>query len=185
MSPGGGVYLLALPRVRPVKHGHVPACPVNAEARARPRQLVHEGPGHGLVLEREPVCGHVNCIQFEAEDTFGQACAGVQFRAAAVSRAERSVPADSKMAQGDAFNRREVSSVYVGPDHRFVVSLIVGVKDAQDVRSAASAVLGLTKYPHRGETVWSVHDRHTGLTTELRQADFEVEDVEYVKDDGS
>jgi hypothetical protein len=87
------------------------------------------------------------------------------------------------VAQGDAFNRREVSSVYVGPGHRFVVSLIVGVKDAHDVRSAASAVLGLVKYPQRGETVWVVHDRHTGQTVELKQSEFEDDDAVYVKED--
>lgn len=88
------------------------------------------------------------------------------------------------MAQGDAFNRKEVSSVYVGPDHRFVVSLIVGVKDAHDARSAAAAVLGLTKYPQRGETVWTVHDRHTGETVEIKQAEFEDKDAVYVEDKG-
>jgi len=87
------------------------------------------------------------------------------------------------MAQGDAFNRREVSSVYVGPGHRFVVSLIVGVKDAHDARSAAAAVLGLTKYPQRGETVWSVHDRHTGVTVELKQGEFEDPGAVYVKEE--
>jgi hypothetical protein len=86
------------------------------------------------------------------------------------------------MAQGDAFARFEVSSVYVGPGHRFVVSLIVGVKDAHDARSAAAAVLGLTRYLQRGETVWAVHDRHTGTTVELKQSEFEDPGATYVEE---
>jgi len=64
-----------------------------------------------------------------------------------------------------------------------VVSLIVGVKDAHDARSSAAAVLGLTKYPQKGETVWVVHDRHTGVTVELKQSEFEDESAVYVKEE--
>lgn len=81
--------------------------------------------------------------------------------------------------QGDAFARREVSSVYVSPAHRFVVSLIVGVDDASSAKEAAAVALGMTRYPRKGETVWVVHDRFTGSTQEVRQADFEEEDVKY------
>ncbi len=87
----------------------------------------------------------------------------------------------TNVAQGDAFNRREVSSVYVGPSHRFVVSLIAGV-DAEDPTAAAAAALGMTRYPGKSETVWSVHDRHTGETHEIAQGDFEDDDVVYVGD---
>lgn len=85
--------------------------------------------------------------------------------------------------QGDAFSRREVSSVYVGPAHRFVVSLIVGVDDASSALEAAAAALGMTRYPRKGETVWVVHDRNSGDTVEVKQADFEEEGVEYVEAD--
>lgn len=81
--------------------------------------------------------------------------------------------------QGNAFSRREVSSVYVSPASRFIVSLIVGVGDASTVEEAAAAALGMTKYPRKGETVWIVHDRRTGDTVELRQETFEEEGVEY------
>lgn len=87
------------------------------------------------------------------------------------------------MAQGDAFNRREVSSVYVGTGHRFVISLIVGV-NADNVEDAAAVALGMTKYPRKGDTVWCVHDRQSGESHEVRQSSFEDEDAVYVEEPG-
>jgi transcription antitermination factor NusG len=81
--------------------------------------------------------------------------------------------------QGDAFARREVSSVYVSPAQRFVVSLIIGVDDASSALEAAAIALGMTRYPRKGETVWVVHDRQSGDTVELRQGDFEDENAVY------
>ena len=85
--------------------------------------------------------------------------------------------------QGDAFARREVSSVYVSPASRFIVSLIVGVERASTAQEAAAAVLGMTRYPRKGETVWVVHDRQSGDTVELRQGDFEDENATYEEEE--
>lgn len=73
-----------------------------------------------------------------------------------------------------------MSSVYVAPGHRFVVSLIAGVADVADAKSAAEAVLGMTRHPGKSSTVWVVHDRDTGLTVEVPQGDFESEGAVYV-----
>ncbi len=78
------------------------------------------------------------------------------------------------MAQGDAFNRSEVSSVYVGPKARFVVSLIVGVDEARTPEDAAQAALDLTRVPECATTIWCVHDRETGETHEIEQATFDL-----------
>ena len=76
------------------------------------------------------------------------------------------------MAQGDAFNRAEVSSVYVGPKARYVVSLIVGVEtsDANSPEAAARAVLEMTRGAERANVIWCVHDRETGDSFEVEQA---------------
>ena len=76
------------------------------------------------------------------------------------------------MPQGDAFNRNEVSSVYVRASARYVVSLIVGM-EAEEVSSpeaAVAAVLQLTRGPDRKSLVWQVHDRETGETKEIEQS---------------
>lgn len=76
---------------------------------------------------------------------------------------------------GDAFNRGEVASVYVGPKDRFVVSLVAGVGRlaASSAEEAARAVLRMTRGPESGNTVWCVHDRETGETTEVEQSAFD------------
>jgi len=79
------------------------------------------------------------------------------------------------MARGDAFNRTEVSSVYVGPKDRYVVSLIVGVPNSEvsDAESAALSVLSLVTGPERANVVWTVFDRETGEQVDLQQASFD------------
>jgi hypothetical protein len=80
------------------------------------------------------------------------------------------------MAQGDAFNRAEVSSVYVGPKARFVVSLIVGVEaaDASSPEAAARAVLEMTRSAQRADVIWCVYDRETGDSFEVAQVTFDT-----------
>lgn len=71
--------------------------------------------------------------------------------------------------KGDAFARHEVSSVYVEPKSRFVVSLVCGV-DASTAEEAAAEALLLSVAGEDGQlTTWYVHDRLTGETVEIRQ----------------
>ena len=76
------------------------------------------------------------------------------------------------MPQGDAFNRTEVSSVYVRPDARYVVSLIIGYADAEisSPEAAVAATLQMTQGQDRKHLVWVVHDRETGETREIEQS---------------
>lgn len=79
------------------------------------------------------------------------------------------------MAKGDAFNRLEVSSVYVGPGDRYVVSLVVGwsQEQASSMLEAARAALEMTRGPGSEVTHWQVFDRETGETVDLVQQDFD------------
>jgi hypothetical protein len=69
---------------------------------------------------------------------------------------------------GDAFNRSEVSSVYVAPKDRFVVSLVVGVSDEETPEAAVAYVKRRI-----GHLVWMVHDRESGESFEVKPLDFE------------
>lgn len=73
---------------------------------------------------------------------------------------------------GDAFNRKEVSSVYVEPGSRYVVSLVVG-SDAETPEEALREALSRVQGPERAVTVWSVHDRETGETYQMYQSEVE------------
>lgn len=75
---------------------------------------------------------------------------------------------------GEAFNRMEVSSEYVEPGHRFVVSLVVGT-DVDTPEEALRQAMDLACGPCRHDTVWVVHDRMTGET--LRMCAVEVAKV--------
>lgn len=73
----------------------------------------------------------------------------------------------------------EIDTIYVEPEERFVVSLIVrydpatsGVQTAED---AARAALGMTRDESASGTTWHVYDRHTGRMHVLRQKDFDPE----------
>jgi hypothetical protein len=60
---------------------------------------------------------------------------------------------------GEAFNRDEVSSIYVKPNDRFIVSLIVGIDQAKSMEEALNVVVNtMSEAPVR----WAVFDRETG-----------------------
>lgn len=75
------------------------------------------------------------------------------------------------MPQGNAFNRNEVSSVYVRPTARYVVSLIVGMDDdeADSPESAVSSMVEMIRDKNRTPIVFVVHDRETGCSQELER----------------
>ena len=82
--------------------------------------------------------------------------------------------------RGGAFHREEVSSIYVDENERFVVSLIVGYGDGDDVESAdvaAAAALALTCDLGATGTVWHVCDRESGTMHQFEQGDFMDLDV--------
>lgn len=66
--------------------------------------------------------------------------------------------------KGDAFARHEVSSVYVSPKARYVVSLVIGVDDASTPEEAAAIALVWAQDP---TVIWIIHDRETGITIEV------------------
>ncbi len=90
---------------------------------------------------------------------------------------------------GDDFYLRELNSIYVHPEDRFIVSLIVGYNPVRDpiadllededpsaedlARAAATAALELTRDDGRGGTHWHVHDRETGQSHFFEQDQFE------------
>ena len=70
----------------------------------------------------------------------------------------------------------EVRSIYVGDRDRFVVSLIVGYGDGDDVhdpKTAAAAALSLTNDGGQEGTIWHVYDRQTGEVHQFEQHEFE------------
>jgi hypothetical protein len=74
----------------------------------------------------------------------------------------------------------EVKTIYVGLDDRFVVSLIVGYSEVDGICSpeqAAAAALSLTRDAGSGDTCWYVHDRTSGETRVIEQAEFEFESI--------
>ena len=82
----------------------------------------------------------------------------------------------------DEFQHRdELETIYVRPNDRYVVSLIVGYAHAEihpaepgavpSPVAAAYSALSLTRDENSHGTLWSVHDRESGQTTLIRQAD--------------
>jgi hypothetical protein len=72
-----------------------------------------------------------------------------------------------------AYGLHETATVYVGDDERFVVSLIAGYSEADNVDSpvgAAAAALALTTDEGATGTHWFVSDRHTEENPPLRAA---------------
>lgn len=83
----------------------------------------------------------------------------------------------------------EVTTIYVDPGDRFIVSLVVGY-DAQTItdevgaeasvedkaRAAAAAALDLTRDLGSTDTIWFVYDRQTKRTFEFEQHEFEKEE---------
>ena len=75
------------------------------------------------------------------------------------------------MLKGDAFNRNEVSSVYVRPTARYVVSLIAGLEhdEADSPESAVMSFVEMVRGRDRTPIVFSVHDRETGQNQEIER----------------
>lgn len=80
------------------------------------------------------------------------------------------------MPKGDAFNRLEVSSVYVSPRDRYVVSFVVGYADDQvdSPAQAAAAAVEMVCGEDSGLVHVTVHDRKTGETTDLTKEEMQV-----------
>ncbi len=81
---------------------------------------------------------------------------------------------------GSSFRRHEVSSIYVGPDDRYIVSLLVGYasEDVRTPKEAARAALDLTRDCGAADTHWFVYDRVTQLTHMFEQSAFDLEEVD-------
>jgi hypothetical protein len=78
------------------------------------------------------------------------------------------------VAETDQFTRNEVTSRFVRPSDRYVVSFIVGYREQVDSpREAALAALDATRDLDADDTVWAVFDRVTGRFYEFPQRDFE------------
>jgi hypothetical protein len=78
--------------------------------------------------------------------------------------------------KGNGFRRNEVTSIYVDPDERFVVSLVVGYSARDDVHTAEDAArtaLELTQDDNATGTVWHVFDRQTQQMHRLSQREFD------------
>lgn len=71
-----------------------------------------------------------------------------------------------------------VDPVYVDPEDRFIVSLVVGYSNGRDkVKTAEEAVLAalnLTRDDNSGDTLWNVYDRKTGRSELVMQSDAEA-----------
>jgi hypothetical protein len=72
----------------------------------------------------------------------------------------------------------EIDSIYVHPNERFVVSLIVGYGgpgqgEVRSPRRAAAAALDLTRDEGSNGTHWFVYDRKTGAMHLFEQDEFE------------
>lgn len=84
------------------------------------------------------------------------------------------------MRTGERFTRKEVGSIYVDENERFVVSFIVGYGGHDDgvetAKSAAHWALELTRDEGCSDTKWFVYDREMGVMHEFEQADFEEDD---------
>lgn len=77
----------------------------------------------------------------------------------------------------------EIDSIYVSPQNRFVVSLIVGYGGEEEgtdgvttPERAAAAALELSRDMSASDTVWHVFDRTTGRMHMLVQRVFEREE---------
>lgn len=73
------------------------------------------------------------------------------------------------------FHPNEVGTIYVDASDRFVVSLIVGYTEGDDIatpRAAALAALELTQDEGWTGTTWHVFDRKTGLLHQYEQRVF-------------
>lgn len=70
----------------------------------------------------------------------------------------------------------EIGNTYVNADSRFIVSLVVGYSDMDNVQTLEDALLhaiDLTRDGGSWDTHWYVHDRQTGITHQLEQKEGE------------
>ena len=81
------------------------------------------------------------------------------------------------MPRGDAFNRDEVTSTYVKPSSRYVVSLIIGIDPniAGSPEAAVREALEMTRSTDACQLSWHVFDRETGFMKEVPQGEVEHE----------
>lgn len=78
-------------------------------------------------------------------------------------------------------NPREVETIYVDPEDRFIVSLVVGYRPElihpdefpATIKGACAAALDLTRDGGRDGTVWFVYDRVTRKGQTIEQGEFE------------
>lgn len=76
-------------------------------------------------------------------------------------------------------NPVEVQTIYVSPNDRFIVSLVVGYDDDQmdgedfpvSPKGALAAAISLTRDMGSPDTIWFVYDRKTGETHEFEQGE--------------
>jgi hypothetical protein len=92
---------------------------------------------------------------------------------------EHHMPPITAQEQSREFRSHELSSIYVEPEDRYVVSLIVsygGEFDQVDSpERAAAAALDLTRDGKSGGTHWRVYDRQTKTMHDLIQDEFSDE----------
>lgn len=72
---------------------------------------------------------------------------------------------------------KELDTIYLDPNDRFVVSLIIGCGERDDIdtpEAAASSALQLTRDEGSHGTHWFVYDRETGQMHTLVQNGFEL-----------
>jgi hypothetical protein len=81
-----------------------------------------------------------------------------------------------RVLSGERVRADEVSTIYAGDRDRYIVSLIVGYGEDDDVtdpRKAAYHALRLTQDDGSPDTMWRVYDRVTGETFEYTQRELE------------
>lgn len=73
------------------------------------------------------------------------------------------------------YELEETASIYVQPDERYIVSLIVGydADDATDAMDAAHSALELTRDGGQAGTRWFVYDRETKVMHTFEQVEFD------------
>ena len=76
------------------------------------------------------------------------------------------------MPKNKHFTIDEVDSFYVLENDRFIVSFVVGTRDAKTPEEALARALTLIQDDESSDTVWYCCDRQTGTITAYRQEEF-------------